>query len=320
MNDVSWQTENTRDQRRSRRVSLLLWLLPHLILAAVAACFLYAAWLQVPIVHPRPAAVLATELGAVEQRDGLKFVEVSQRKEIAHTRRRTIVGPLGPRADVARFESIVLDELAIYPSSLLKATGLRRICLVGDVLVDDVSFGGMSVPELHALYLKVPGDGAPNPVTVRRSFHHEMGHLLDFAARHDAGWSAWEKTNPAGFSYEQGGSWSWEERANGQPQRGHVGFVSPYAGASLGEDIAETYSCLVVFPSYCAARAARERGLAAKVNLVRGAVARLSASGAAQLWAKAATHAGPPRPATKALDPDADVAMYSELARYVTRR
>ena len=146
---------------------------------------------------------------------------------------------------------LVIDELGILPASFVRAIGLRRVVLCGDLAEERLPIP--SLPNYrHTLLLDVGASAA----FLTRLLHHEVFHFADFADDETVlADPAWAALNPADFHYGDGGR-SMRNPDSATPSDGIPGFVTAYATSALEEDKAELFSFLMTDP-----RALRRRGL-----------------------------------------------------------
>lgn len=189
-------------------------------------------------------------------------------------------GPLmGSTPDVAsrdRAQAIVVRELARYSPALLRATKLR-----GVVFVHELMEGKKAIPSLPnvAGLLLLDVDAAERDLV--RTIHHEVFHFFDLAD--DGALSpdaTWERLNAEGFTYGAGGRTLRGAWAAARPE-GLGGFVSAYATSAVEEDKAETFAFAVARRDDLVALAANDpvldkkvRELARRLDAVEAGTAR----------------------------------------------
>jgi hypothetical protein len=136
---------------------------------------------------------------------------------------------------------LLTAELGIYPTSIIKASKLRRIIVCSKLRVNEISAGGALKGEFGTLYLSLEdrqGSGYR-----RLAFHHELFHCIDYnddALRYlDPDWT---RLNEPGFSYS-----SFYRNSNKQNQIvNRLGFTSHYAMSAVQEDKAELYAHMIM--------------------------------------------------------------------------
>lgn len=160
-----------------------------------------------------------------------------------------------------RAQALVVRELARYPGALLRATKLR-----GVVLVHDLVEGKKAIPSLPNVAGLLLLDVDASERDLVRTIHHELFHFFDLAD--DGALSpdgAWEKLNAEGFTYGSGGRSLRGAWAAARPD-GIDGFVSAYATSAVEEDKAETFAFALARRDDLAALTERDVVLAKKVR------------------------------------------------------
>lgn len=177
----------------------------------------------------------------------------------------------GPALDECR--RVLAGQLAKYPPEFVKQVGLKQVVLCGRLTFNDADCGAFADVERWRLCLKF--GGYVNPARLRWTIHHEAFHQIDFADDHrlDAD-PRWEALNPPGFRYTNDA-----ERLQADPDslvldEGLAGFLDLYATASVAEDKAEVYACMMIDPDYLERRAATDAVLRGKVERVRAMLDR----------------------------------------------
>lgn len=232
-------------------------------------------------------AELMQKIGEVERQFLEKLdlkVTLSGGRFPVHTYHGTIEGRSPPGQEALFFGSIVLEELQLYPRTLLAKIGLEMV-----VLVSDLAFAGQprkAVPDLGAsvMYFDVRVGGYNDRYT-RKVIHHEIFHFLDHkysteGLYHD---SLWESLNPPGFSYGQGGVNSQdviiveghtthreEQNASrkGEDTSGPSlpGFLNQYCLSGVEEDKAEVFAAMILGFSTLVRDCERDPVLESKVS------------------------------------------------------
>jgi hypothetical protein len=177
-----------------------------------------------------------------------------------------------PDATLARRATrLVADELALLPPSFVRAIGLRRVVLCGDLAEERLPIP--SLPNYrHTLLLDV----AASSDFLARLLHHEVFHFADFADDEsvlaDPGWAALNETS---FRYGNGGR-SMRNPRSATPTEAIPGFVTAYATSALEEDKAELFSFMMTEPVALGRRAALDGVIAKKREHIRAQARALS--------------------------------------------
>ncbi len=185
--------------------------------------------------------------------------------------------------DRERYVPLLVSEFSLYPSELVRRTGLRRL-----VLCTGLSFAGQrrnAVPDFehHTLYLEV-ARGAYSTFYMRTVIHHEYFHMVDYLDDgHLYDDTAWERLNRAGFRYGAGGKHAQDDNTVSLLIE-TPGFLTRYAMAGVEEDKAELFAHLMVHPAAVEERARRDTVVAAKVRQMKALLARFCSRVDAAFW------------------------------------
>lgn len=171
--------------------------------------------------------------------------------------------------------AVVREAVALYPPGLLDKVGVERFVFVADLQREGRPIGGTAHRATGSIYIGVRRHKKKRELTI----HHEVMHFIDpaMSPRPDREWA---DLNLPGTLY--GGL---HTRAPGALDLGseHPGFLTHYAQKSIGEDKAELFKWLVVYPEVVQELVADDEVLASKVELL---VRRLEAldAGLDELW------------------------------------
>jgi hypothetical protein len=146
---------------------------------------------------------------------------------------------------------LLKEEYQKYPSSFMKAIGLKQI-----LLVKKLSYRGQlraAIPDMYneKLYFSIDSlsDRPRDVLYVRHIIHHEIYHMLEEQVYGTPYYQdpAWQKLNDPKFKYGAGGKYyrSRESLAKLAKTNPYQGFVSNYAMSGIEEDKAEVYGYLM---------------------------------------------------------------------------
>ena len=271
-----------RPQRRRIQSPVLLVVIAFCVigLCVLISCDLFAGW---PGVVPESVGgrLRTSEFEDSESRrpDGRKGrrveseevftgssnvkVEIAS-KEIAL---RTRWGPLSaqvPRdGEALDFVSLLLKELARYPSSVVESLSLDGLFVCGEVRFRGERVGALTVFEPREIYFGAHGLAEADSAYSRRMVHHEFFHLLEHreeSANYD--WE-WHSLNEEGFLYAQRIS----HPSNCSLSK-DVGFVTEYAKSGVREDKAELFAVMMTDVEYLRSRIGHDTVLRSKVHLM----------------------------------------------------
>ncbi len=167
---------------------------------------------------------------------------------------------------------VIFRELQKYPMTLIVKCELKRIILRYRLRNDNTPVGGVCQYLRSTIYINL------YPVVwhllsetaatqVRRTFHHEFYHLIDFRenGKIDTADSAWSSFNSPGFHYGRGGKSMISHGRQIGSKCAHLGFMTVYSMSGVEEDKAEIFSLLMADYHTLERRAARDPVVAAKV-------------------------------------------------------
>ncbi|MCE9564242.1 MAG: hypothetical protein K8U57_19535 [Planctomycetes bacterium] len=201
------------------------------------------------------------------------------------TRHGAIDGAEADRKEADSYAAIFAFEWSLYPSELVKKTGLR-----GVVFCKDLSFAGQkrtAVPDFEheTLYLDVTR-GRHDELYVRKVIHHEFFHLVDLK---DDGHlyedERWVRLNPPGFKYGPGGAKLQDDPTVTTTGKDDPGFLNRYAAAGVEEDKAELFAHMMVEPKMIAVRVEKDKYIRAKVERMKELLTAFSSKADKDFWA-----------------------------------
>lgn len=188
---------------------------------------------------------------------------------------------------VASYSPLLASEWNLYPASLIKRTGLRRV-----ILCDNLIFAGQrraAVPDFenHDLYIDVVR-GRYDEQYTRCVIHHEFFHLIDYCddgeLYHDG---RWEELNLAGFRYGTGGVNAQRDASGSLINEKLPGFLNSYSTTGVEEDKAELFANLIVRGKLVAARAQSDPFLKAKIARLKELLQELCSDMGDEFWINA---------------------------------
>jgi hypothetical protein len=195
--------------------------------------------------------------------------------------------------ELQAYAPVLVDELSLYPPSVIRKSGVRRILVGRDLWVESAgvnqNVSGTLDPGTQTLYLCISYTyKVNNRAKQRRVIHHAMFHQLDQAMgliREDPDWVS---LNSAGFAYGSHGKGGHFDRTSqsGLLSSRFPGFLNRYSTGNLADDKADTFAYMIVAHSYMHSRGQRDPVVAAKMEfLVRRTVAFFPGLDAA-FWAR----------------------------------
>jgi hypothetical protein len=149
-------------------------------------------------------------------------------------------------------------EMKKYPEEFFRQIDVGRILLCKNLRAKNFTTG-----QVLALAMYLPEFVMVIDVTVKDKFatiHHELFHFVDFLPDYSMDEPMWAKLNPAGFKYD---SKLWAESLVDSKTKG---FISQYSRASVAEDKAELFACLVMDAKKVRVRARNDAILTEKTS------------------------------------------------------
>ena len=134
---------------------------------------------------------------------------------------------------------LLTNELAIYPSDIIKKSRLSRIFLVSELRHQTKKVGGLFTSSGNTIFLSLDQLGTNEGQ--KRGFHHELFHCIDYyddLLRHRD--PSWEHLNNPPFAY----SAEWNTQVDACIS--YNGFITNYSMTAVQEDKAELYSHMIV--------------------------------------------------------------------------
>jgi len=234
------------------------------------------------VAQPKP---LATDVTAVGKKYKLELVLLAPIFPVK-TQHGPVDGAEADRKEADSYAAIFAFEWSLYPTELVKKTGLKAV-----VFCKDLSFAGQkrtAVPDFEhdTLYLDVTR-GRHDELYVRKVIHHEFFHLVDLK---DDGRlyedERWGRLNPPGFKYGPGGAKLQDDPTVTTTGRDEPGFLNRYAAAGVEEDKAELFAHMMVEPKLIAARVEKDKYIRAKVERMKELLTGFSLHANKDFWAK----------------------------------
>ena len=256
------------------------WPLLTLFLPSLFGC---ASDAQLPpsSVHVRRA------LTEIARRDDIEIVAFDPQFPIATTYGK-IAGRSAAGDEIDRYSVLFLREFSLYPPSLIKRCGLKRIVLCKELAFDGQLRAAIPDFEHDTLYLDVLRGGYDR-LYLCKVLHHEFFHIIDYRddglVYEDREWSA---LNPPAFKYGTGGKNAQHVAGTRELTDKFPGFLNDYSMTGVEEDKAEVFANLIVDSAYVAERAKSDRVLGAKVQALEKSLAKFCPEIDPAFWSKAA--------------------------------
>ncbi len=188
------------------------------------------------------------------------------------------------------YGKILINEFNKYPAGLIKASGLRKVVLCGDLKVRGKIQGGCASGQDHTLWLNVnlPGNSKKYKAM---AIHHEFAHVIDyyFFTTKIYRWEMlrdWESLSGAEeYLQSSKNPRGVPDQIAEKPAMGpRKGFVSKYARTNVMEDRAELFAYMIICPRNVANRAENDVILKAKCEILKKDLMRACPDMNDQFW------------------------------------
>ena len=198
-----------------------------------------------------------------------------------------IEGHVADADEIDRYAALFAREFTLYPRSLIKRSGLKRVVLCKDLAYAGQLRGAIPDFEHDTLYLDVIRGGYDRKYLCK-VIHHEFFHMIDYR---DDGLvyedKQWSSLNRPDFKYGTGGK-NAQLVADAQVLTDKFpGFLNYYSSTGVEEDKAELFANLIVDEDYVEHRTRTDRVLRAKVQALKELMAKFCPDVDEPFWEKA---------------------------------
>lgn len=194
-------------------------------------------------------------------------------------------------AELGAYVRLLSSEIDLYPIELLQKTGLRRIVLCRDLIVDLTPRGGLAHKHDGTLFLETVR-GASVPIYQMKTIHHELFHMIDIVDAYADGELVyedreWAALNPDGDKAYQGET----DAIRTDDKRWHLsiewpGFLTHYSSVDVAEDKAEVFANMMTLPSWVNYLGGCDSIVNAKIEYVKRITSELCECVDAAFWDK----------------------------------
>ena len=177
-------------------------------------------------------------------------------------------------------------EMRIYPASLFKAAGVKRIVLCEGLVFDRQLRNAIPDFSSNTYYLEIKR-GADNRRYLALVFHHDLFHFIDW--RDDGQLyqdERWTSLNPPTFKYGKGGRNSQDQRSTSVLTDRYPGHLNHYSTTGVEEDKAEIFAHLLINSIYVESRITKDAILLRKIERMKEMVKAFCAECGDDLWSK----------------------------------
>lgn len=228
-------------------------------------------------------SIVQSPFSGLETTYGLKAEVLSASLDVK-PRGYTLTAKAPVPAEMSKYTPLFVKEWSLYPASLPKAAKLEKITFGAGLAVDGQARAAVPAFGLSTM-LYDPGMGAHNSHYQRVVIHHEFFHMIDWRMRFLEKDPEWKNLNPPDFRYGSGGD---KMRTSGVGELTDTipGFLTRYGTAAVEEDKAELFAHLIVDGDFVRKRAAADRVLQSKIDLLKTRLKKFDANMGDGFWAQ----------------------------------
>tara|TARA_B100000963_G_C22506682_1_gene616349 strand:+ start:341 stop:1078 length:738 start_codon:yes stop_codon:yes gene_type:complete len=158
---------------------------------------------------------------------------------------------------------LIQKNTAIYEREFLKKINLKFIVFCKNLTVSEIPAIGFANPEMKTIILNVNS----KEKIFQRVIHHEIFHVIHFNFKKFFDNKKWEKFNDSKFNYSL--CLNCEKDDGLKPLKKINGFFTGYAKTSVSEDMAETFSFLILYKNYSLKKIKTDEILKKKVDFIK---------------------------------------------------
>tara|TARA_A100001015_G_scaffold253539_1_gene293806 strand:- start:1642 stop:2379 length:738 start_codon:yes stop_codon:yes gene_type:complete len=159
--------------------------------------------------------------------------------------------------------SLIKTNMNFYDKNFLKKVNLKFLILCKNLTVSDIPAIGFANPEMKTVILNIDAKDK----IFQRVLHHEIFHIIHKNFKDNFNESKWMGFNRSGFEYSSCSTC--KEYVGLFPLNFTDGFYTNYAKTSVSEDMAETFSFLVLNDEYSRKKIKEDSVLKNKTNFIK---------------------------------------------------
>tara|TARA_Y100000816_G_scaffold279453_1_gene251736 strand:- start:59 stop:802 length:744 start_codon:yes stop_codon:yes gene_type:complete len=160
-------------------------------------------------------------------------------------------------------QKLIKESLDLYTNEFLTKINLRFIVLCKDLEVASIPALGVPNHPLKTIIVNInTGD-----YKLSRTIHHEIFHIINDQYRELFDYEKWKKFNSENFKYQSCSTCT--DKFGMKLLREKKGFLSEYSQSTVGEDMAETFSFLMIKNSGLKKKLQNDDILKKKVNFIK---------------------------------------------------
>ena len=158
---------------------------------------------------------------------------------------------------------LIKKNTSVYDNEFFKKVNLRFIVFCKNLTISEIPAIGFANPEMKTIILNVNS----KEKIFQRVIHHEILHIIHFNFKELFDNNKWKKFNESKFSYTS--CLTCRENSGLKPIKKTNGFFTDYAKTSISEDMAETFSFLILDKNYTSKKINTDEILKKKVNFIK---------------------------------------------------
>ena len=160
-------------------------------------------------------------------------------------------------------QSLIRENIDLYSNFFLNKINLRFIVLCKDLEVASIPALGIPNHPLKTIIININ----TNNYKLSRTIHHEIFHIINDQYKELFNYEEWKKFNSEDFKYQTCSTCT--DKFGMKLLKEKKGFLSEYSQSTTGEDMAETFSFLMIENSELKIKLQKDDILKKKVNFIR---------------------------------------------------
>ena len=164
---------------------------------------------------------------------------------------------------IKKKQKLIRDSIDLYSSAFLNKINLKFIVLCKDLEVASIPALGIPNHPLKTIILNIN----TNDYKLSRTIHHEIFHIINDQYKELFDQEKWKKFNSEDFKYQSCSTCT--DKFGMKLLREKKGFLSEYSQSTVGEDMAETFSFLMIENSELRIKLKNDDHLKKKINFIK---------------------------------------------------
>ena len=160
-------------------------------------------------------------------------------------------------------QKLIKESLNLYSSEFLNKINLKFIVLCKDLEVASIPALGIPNYPLKTIIVNIN----TNDYKLSRTIHHEIFHIINDQYKELFDQEKWKKFNSEDFKYQSCSTCT--DKFGMKLLKEKKGFLSEYSQSTVGEDMAETFSFLMIENSELRIKLQNDNHLKKKINFIK---------------------------------------------------